>query len=149
MNMETITIKHDGTKEKHDAEKDTQQKDKTFEQVKDYSHKGKAKISERLEEIENEWDIERMIHLHVSGITITGALLGFLVNKRWFVLPAVAAAVLVLHSLKGMAPQIPLLKKLGFRTREEINRERYSLKALRGDFKNTDSADKVWEAASK
>ena len=52
-----------------------------------------TKSSKCLEEIEEEWNIERMIHLHVSGISITSALLGFLVDMRWFVLPVAAAAV--------------------------------------------------------
>jgi hypothetical protein len=121
--------------------------DNLIDEVKDFAHKGKAKISERLQEIENEWDIERIIHLHLSGISIAGALLGYFLNKRWLILPALAAVVLVLHSLKGVAPQIPLLRKLGFRTRSEINREKYSLKAMRGDFKHNESADEMWEAA--
>jgi len=129
------------------AEKNTQENDNVFEQVKDYSHKGKAKISERLQELESEWDMERIIHLHLSGISIAGALLGYFLHKRWLILPALAAAVLVLHSMNGMAPQKPLLRKLGFRTRDEINREKYSLKAMRGDFKHSDSADEMWEAA--
>ena len=29
---------------------------------------------------------------------------------------------------------MPLLRRLGIRTREEIDRERYALKALAGDF---------------
>jgi hypothetical protein len=131
----------------HASEDKKQDHDDAFEQVSDFLHKGKAKITERLEELENEWDIERIIHLHVSGISIAGALLGYFLNKRWLILPALAAVVLILHSMKGVAPQIPLLRKLGFRTRQEISREKYSLKAMRGDFKQTGSADKIWEAA--
>lgn len=145
--METSTAKQERTKENTSNDSKETKTDKTFDSVKEFSHKGKAKISKRLEELESEWDIERIIHLHVSGVSITGALLGFFVDKRWFILPAVAAAVLVLHSMKGLAPQIPLLRRLGFRLRDEINRERYSLKAMRGDFKNSNSADAVWQAA--
>lgn len=145
--METSTAKQERTKESTSSEPKETKTDKTFDSVKEYSHKGKAKISKRLEELDSEMDIERLIHMHVSGISITGALLGFFVDKRWFVLPAIAATVLAFHSMKGLAPQIPLLRRLGYRLRDEINRERYSLKAMRGDFKNTDSADAVWKAA--
>ena len=31
-----------------------------------------------------------------------------------------------------------MLRRLGFRTRHEIDRERYALKAIRGDFANFD-----------
>ncbi len=138
-------MKQENTKNSTE-ENEKPKSDKTFDQVKEYSHKGKAKISQRLSELEDEWDIERMIHMHVSGISITGALLGFFVNKKWFILPAIAATVLAFHSVKGLAPQIPLLRRLGFRTRAEINREKYSLKTMRGDFKNKNTADAVWEA---
>jgi hypothetical protein len=33
-------------------------------------------------------------------------------------------------------PTIPLLRRLGIRTREEMDRERYALKALAGDFES-------------
>jgi hypothetical protein len=145
--METSTAKQAQTKESTTYGHKENKTDKSFESVKEFSHKGKAKISKRLEELDSEMDIERLIHMHVSGISITGALLGFFVDKRWFILPAIAAIILALHSLKGLAPQVSLLKRLGFRLRDEINRERYSLKAMRGDFKNTDSADAVWKAA--
>jgi hypothetical protein len=132
---------------KNNSEGKEQHQGTAFEQLKDFAHQDKARINERLQELQGEWDMERIIHLHLSGISIAGALLGYFLNKRWLILPALAAAVLILHSMKGMAPQKPLLRKLGFRTREEINREKYSLKAMRGDFKHNDSADEMWEAS--
>ena len=52
--------------------------------------------------------------------------------------PLVAAGVmmsfLVQHSVQGWCPPMPLFRKLGVRTRQEIEREKYALKALRGDF---------------
>ena len=145
--METYTKKPESTQEKPHDENNKSKNDKTFEHVKDYSHKGKSKITQRLTEIENEWDIERIIHLHVSGMSLTGVLLAFFVDKRWLILPAAAAAILVLHSMKGIAPQVQVLKKLGFRTKAEIDREKFSIKAMRGDFKHNDSAEEMWEAA--
>lgn len=38
------------------------------------------------------------------------------------------------HAIQGWCPPLPILRRLGFRTAEEINQERYALKALRGDF---------------
>jgi hypothetical protein len=38
------------------------------------------------------------------------------------------------HAVQGWCPPIPVLRRFGFRTADEINRERYALKALRGDF---------------
>ena len=38
------------------------------------------------------------------------------------------------HALQGWCPPLPLFRRLGFRTQEEIARERYALKGMRGDF---------------
>jgi hypothetical protein len=34
---------------------------------------------------------------------------------------------------------VPIFRRVGVRTRDEINREKYALKALRGDFEEVDS----------
>jgi hypothetical protein len=49
-------------------------------------------------------------------------------------LSGVAAGLLVWQALRGTSPAVPLLRRAGIRTREEISREIYALKALRGDF---------------
>ena len=41
---------------------------------------------------------------------------------------------LLQHALQGWCPPLPLLRRLGVRTQAEIERERYALKAIRGDF---------------
>jgi hypothetical protein len=41
------------------------------------------------------------------------------------------------HAVQGWCPPLPVLRRLGVRTRKEIDRERYALKALRGDFADT------------
>jgi hypothetical protein len=33
---------------------------------------------------------------------------------------------------------VPIFRRVGVRTRDEINREKYALKALRGDFEEVD-----------
>jgi hypothetical protein len=38
------------------------------------------------------------------------------------------------HALQGWCPPVPVMRRLGVRTAREIERERYALKALRGDF---------------
>jgi hypothetical protein len=45
-----------------------------------------------------------------------------------------AGGFLIQQALRGDCPPYQLLRRLGFRTRQEIERERYALKALRGDF---------------
>jgi hypothetical protein len=38
------------------------------------------------------------------------------------------------HAIQGWCPPLPLFRKLGYRTRKEIDKEKYALKLLRGDF---------------
>jgi hypothetical protein len=56
-------------------------------------------------------------------------------------LPVVVAGFLLQHALQGWCPPLPVLRRLGVRTADEINQERYALKALRGDFAQADLHD--------
>lgn len=91
-------------------------------------------IGDRLRELDAEWDIERAIELEAAGTVLTGVALGLTVDRKWFLLPALAATMLLLHNLNGQYPLLPLLRRLGLRTATEIAQERYALKAMRGDF---------------
>ena len=46
---------------------------------------------------------------------------------------------LLQHALQGWCPPVPVFRRLGVRTTAEIDRERYALKALRGDFGRYDA----------
>jgi hypothetical protein len=93
-------------------------------------------IDDRLHELEREWDIERVIETQASGAVLTGVLLGATVDRRFLILPAVVGAFLLQHALQGWCPPVPILRRLGVRTQNEIDAEKYALKALRGDFRN-------------
>ncbi|HSU54737.1 MAG TPA: hypothetical protein VLT36_11815 [Candidatus Dormibacteraeota bacterium] len=98
-------------------------------------------IERRLRELDDEWDIERVIELEVAGTVFTGFFLGITLSKKWFLLPAIASAMLLLHSARGTYPLLPLLRRLGFRSANEIARERYALKAVRGDFEGVSESE--------
>ncbi|WP_366552715.1 hypothetical protein [Aquibaculum sediminis] len=101
-------------------------------------------IPVRLGELDREWDIERAIEANASTLAFAGVILGATLDRRWLALPAVVTAFLFQHSIQGWCPPVPILRRLGFRTADEINRERYALKGLRGDFETVGSAhDKV------
>jgi hypothetical protein len=59
----------------------------------------------------------------------------------------------VQHALQGWCPPIPAFRALGVRTRPEIDREKYAIKALRGDFQNIhlspEQPEIAFEAAKK
>ena len=105
-----------------------------LESVKSYAGQNRNEISYRIKELEREWDIERMLEMNASAIAFTGLLLGITHNKRWFIVPGIVLPFLFQHALQGWCPPVPVLRRLGVRTREEIDREKYALKALRGDF---------------
>jgi hypothetical protein len=112
-------------------------------------------IDQRLQELDREWDIERMIETEAPTMTITGTLLGALFGRKWLILPLFAQSMVFIHALQGFYPLLPLFRRMGFRTSKEIAAERYALKAVRGDFGDvTESAadhrraaDHAFEAA--
>lgn len=92
------------------------------------------KIGRRLEELDREWDTERILETNASSLALLGMGLGITVNRKWFIIPAVVIGFLLQHALQGWCPPLPVLRRMGVRTQGEIEMERYILKALRGDF---------------
>ena len=115
------------------------------ENVAVYSKGGSASIDRRLAELENEWDMERTLQTNFAVVTVIGLALTALVDRRWLLFSAAAAAFMVQHSLQGWCPPVPIFRQRGFRTTAEIDTERYALKALRGDFRESpDRHDSKW-----
>lgn len=85
----------------------------------------------RFEELDGEWDVERVLTTFFSSVILTGLALGAVKNRRWFALPAVAAGFLFQYSLQGWCPPLNPLRQLGFRTSREIENERHALKRIR------------------
>lgn len=106
----------------------------TEENVSRYKLAGPHAITQRLDQLEHEWDIERAIEANAATVALVGSALGAFVNRRFFALPAIVAGFLLQHAVQGWCPPVPIFRRLGFRTQSEIDEERYALKALRGDF---------------
>jgi hypothetical protein len=114
-------------------------------------------ISRRIEELDAEWDMERYLETNASALAFSGVILGLFVNKKFLAIPAIVLPFLFQHAVQGWCPPIPLLRRLGIRTRKEIDAEKYALKAVRGDFDNLPIANNgdtvrrarlAWEAAN-
>ena len=114
-----------------------------------YSGKSKDEIRSRIDELEREWDMERLLETNASALAFTGLLLGVTRRKAWLLLPAIVLPFLFQHAVQGWCPPVPILRRLGVRTREEIDREKYALKALRGDFENIASNPESVERAAR
>jgi hypothetical protein len=97
-------------------------------------------LTDRIRQLDYEWDFDRTLETEASVMGLLGVALGLTVDRRLLVLPAFVAAMLVVHATHGWYPLLPVFRRLGVRTRDEIDRERYALKSLRGDFTTIGSA---------
>jgi hypothetical protein len=109
--------------------------EQTAASIAHYAGASRQAIDERLAELDAEWDIERYLETMASSFTLFGLVLGVTKSRKFLVIPAVVQTFFLQHALQGWCPPLPLLRRLGIRTADEINKERYALKALRGDFK--------------
>ena len=107
---------------------------RTLHDVTRYVGASEEILSERIRELEGEWDIERTLEANAASIALLGLTLGALVDRRFLVLPFAVTAFLLQHALQGWCPPLPLLRKLGIRTSAEIHQEILALRILRGDF---------------
>ncbi len=107
-------------------------------------------IPARLAELDNEWDVERALQANAAALGFAGVVLGSTIGRRWFALPALVSAFLFQHAVEGWCPPLAIFRRMGFRTIEEIDQERYALKALRGDFapiaEATNKLAAIWKA---
>jgi len=108
--------------------------ERTIEHLCNYVGLSSDLISRRIDELDREWDIERLLEANASSIAFGGLLLGIVGSKKWLVLPTVVLPFLFLHATQGWCPPVPVLRRRGIRTRSEIDAEKYALKLLRGDF---------------
>jgi len=103
-------------------------------------------IDDRLRELDGEWDIERAIELNASALALTGVVLGATTDRRFLILPALVTGFLLQHAVQGWCPPVPILRRMGFRTAQEIERERHMLKAVRGDYEGFQGMNRVQRA---
>lgn len=108
--------------------------------VKLYADRPPEEIAARIAELRREWSIERYLQINVAvvGLTLTG--LATTRNRNWGFAACAAVGAFLFHAVEGFDPPLPLLRRMGVRSRAEIDREIYALKALRGDFEDVSDA---------
>jgi hypothetical protein len=87
-------------------------------------------IPARIAELDRECDLETTFGAASSALSLYGLVQGLFRAQRWFVLPAVLQGFVLQHALRGWTPPLTLLRRLGLRTREEIQEERRELLRL-------------------
>jgi len=103
-------------------------------------------IDARIEELDAEWDTERVLEANAATLSLCGLFLGAVHSKKCLWLPAGVMAFLLQHAVEGWCPPLAVLRRMGVRTQTEIEYERYALKMLRGDFPNVGNAKAKVEA---
>ncbi len=101
-----------------------------------YAAGDREAISRHIDALDREWDVERYLQMNAGIVSLSGVVLGAMVTRRFLVLPAVVFGFFFQHATQGWCPPLPVFRKMGVRTRREINQEKYALKALRGDFEH-------------
>lgn len=93
-----------------------------------------ADITARIEALDREWDIERYLETMAPSFALGGIVLSIVRRRTWLLASGVVLGFLIQHAVQGWCPPLAVLRRMGVRTRREIDEERYALKALRGDF---------------
>lgn len=147
--MDSIVAEGNRVREKTSSVTNLKIDEKTYENIKYYSGKSEEEITQRIKELDREWDIERLLEINASALTITGILLSRLRSRRWLALPGVVLSFMAQHALQGWCPPVTLFRALKVRTRDEIDQEKHALKALRGDYEGVKTAEEAFIAAKK
>lgn len=99
-----------------------------------YKDSSEEALTERINCLDYEWDTERVLETNAASIVLASSVLGFMKSKKFFLLTGAVGLFLLQHALQGWCPPLPLIRKLGIRTAEEIENEKTVLKILRGDY---------------
>jgi hypothetical protein len=134
------TPDYDHVRESTDPEVNARIDREIRENVRRYRDEGPAAVRQRLEDLDHEWDIERVLEVNASAIALSGVLLSIR-DRRFLLIPIVVLSFLLQHAIQGWCPPLPIFRKLGVRTRKEIDREKFAL--LTGD----DSSERPQHAA--
>lgn len=126
-----------------------------IESIRKYENRSPQEIENRIEELEKEWDIERLLETNMSTLALIGIALTIFVHEYWIILPIVVLLFFLQHALQGWCPPLPIFRSMGKRTRAELDREKYALKVLKGDFDHLPkpgdpaNAEKIFRATTK
>ncbi|MGE5424789.1 MAG: DUF2892 domain-containing protein [Syntrophothermus sp.] len=122
--------------ETNSQESTTAAKDPNKQKVKSsiakYKTMSKEAIDDRLHVLDGEWNTERILEASLAAIILTSGVLAFTLHRNWLAMAGVAVGFMVQHSIAGWALPVPLYRKLGVRTIDEINKEKNALKKIRG-----------------
>jgi len=99
-----------------------------------YRNCDRDEITERIRDLNSEWDTERIVEANSAILILVSSYLGIKTGRSWFYITAAVGLCLFAHALQGWCPILPFIRKKGIRTENEIYNEKMALKILRKDF---------------
>lgn len=97
---------------------------RTLNNINKYKDVDYKKLLDRIRELNREWDTERVLEANASLVILISSILGFIKNIRWFIIVIIVSFFLLLHAIYGWCPPVPIIRRLGIRTPEEIQSEK-------------------------
>lgn len=95
-----------------------------------YKGQSAGDIRARIEELEHEWDTERVLEVNMASIALASSLLALGANKKWAYLSGAVSVFMIQHAVQGWCPPLSIIRRMGIRTVNEINREKKALENL-------------------
>ncbi|WKN42543.1 hypothetical protein [Tunicatimonas pelagia] len=102
-------------------------------------------INHRINQLERETSLEKIIENSSIALSLTGIVLAFVSNRRWLVLALLASGLFFLKKEPKDNQLQQLLQQQGYRSEKEIQREQQILQALRGDYDAIGASDQLPE----
>lgn len=104
---------------------------------------GPQAIADRITQLDREWSAGRATKALIGVLIVVGFALTAVLSPWWLILPAVGG-VFLLQYLFGRSSWLgATFREMGFRSGQEIDQERFALRALRGDFKNLPTVHEI------
>lgn len=110
-------------------------RNQTLRNLNIFKNGNETDISDRIKKLNEEWDTERVLEVNASLLILLSSYLGIRTSRIWFLLTATVAVFMLQHAFFGWCPPLPIVRKWGVRTEDEIHGEKTALKFMRGDFK--------------
>ena len=99
---------------------------RTQDSIERASAGGRAAMEQRLTELQQEWDVDRVLMLNFATL-VFAQLLAAKRDRRWLWGPLIQTPFLIMHATIGWCPPSLWFRPMGFRTRFEIQAEREAL----------------------
>ncbi len=123
--MEADTLRgYDRVRDHSPAHVNTRIDRRTEESLEQTLRAGSRAIATRLAELDKEWNVDRALMLTFSALGNIVHELEVRHDRRWGWLLRVQMAFMGIHAAVGWCPPIAVLRRLGFRTQQEIDAER-------------------------